>query len=98
MLSCGLNNTEITSFDAQRYVIPLNKTTCLCKDVFKVKCVGICGLLNSNIEIVSKSGSGYWKVYCPFGKKALGCHIQPGNGTKAELWREYYPLNGSKSY
>ena len=94
LLSCGLDNTRSESFDAQRYVIPLNETTCQCKDAFKIKCIAICESLSSKVEIVSKSGTGRWTVPCPSGKRALGCHIKPGSGYRAELWRQFYPIQG----
>ena len=92
LLSCGLDNTRSESFDAQRYVIPLNETTCQCKDAFRINCIGICDSLNSKVEIVRRAGTGHWTVPCPSGKLVLGCHIKPGN--HAELWRQFYPTQG----
>jgi len=94
LLSCSMGNTQFKFSERFRSVKPINSTTCECYDDTHARCIAWCTMLPiNNFEIVESNSSGIFTVSCPFGKKVLGCHIDPMMYSGGDTIRDFYPTN-----
>ena len=83
LLYCGMRNTQTSQFFERRYAMPINSTSCECRDDYGMKCIAWCankGLEGFEIAINRTSSPlnrNELMVTCPIGKLVVGCNLEP---------------------
>ena len=89
--SCGVGNFQMTYADGYRSAIPLNSTTCQCRETNGAACIAYCGYVKpAGYEVMASNFTGNGTSACSTGKKVMSCSVAP-TSVGIDLFRKAYP-------